>query len=164
MPFYEWSDSISVGVRRLDSDHRTLVHLINRLHDSLGGQDVGTDPVDVFESLIAYLEIHLAREERVMEACKFPGLRGQRDDHADFIYHVYEALDRYEVEHDPAIFGEVLVFLKVWFRNHVLSKDVALRRFAEADPRANEVAEVFAPGLADMDCARRREPEFDRRS
>jgi len=158
MSFYEWSDSMSVGVRLLDSDHQALIPLINRLHDSLSAGTADSNPVDVFDSLIAYLEIHLAREERVMEACKFPGLRGQREDHADFIHHVYRARDRYEEEHNPAILSDVLVFFKVWYRNHVLSKDVALRRFAEADPRANEVAEIFGPGLCDMERAKSLRP------
>ncbi len=158
MPFYEWSDSMSVGVPRLDSDHQALVALINRLHDAMNESEAEGVAADVFDSLIAYLEIHLAREERVMEACEFPGLREQRDDHAGFIHHIYETRDRYEAEEDPAILGELLVFLKTWFRNHVLSKDVALRRFAEADPRANEVAEIFGPGLSDMDRAKPLQP------
>lgn len=144
---------MSVGVPLLDSDHQALIGLINKLHDSLETGDDQPEPAMVFDSLIAYLEIHLAREERVMEACKFPGLRGQREDHADFIHHVYGARERYEADNDPAILGDVLVFFKVWYRNHVLSKDVALRRFAEADPRANAVAVKFGPGLSDMDPA-----------
>ncbi len=151
---------MSVGVPLIDSDHQALVGLINRLHESLnggdgggGGDDGDHGVVEIFDSLIAYLEIHLAREERVMEACKFPGLREQRDDHVGFIHSVYAARDRYEEDPDPAILGELLVLLKAWFRNHVLCKDVALKRFAEADPRANEIAEMFGPGLSDMDPA-----------
>lgn len=163
VPFYEWSDAMSVGVPLLDSDHQALVALINRLHDTLDGEEAEGEAVDVFDSLIAYLEIHLAREERVMEACNFPGLREQRDDHAGFIHHIYAVRDRYDAENGPAILGELLMFLKLWFRNHVLSKDVALRRFAEVDPRANEVAETFGPGLSDLDRAkslgREAEPE-----
>ncbi len=152
---------MSVGVPLLDSDHQALIGLINKLHDSLKTGGDQPEPAMVFDSLIAYLEIHLAREERVMEACKFPGLREQRDDHAGFIQHVYEARDQYEADGDPAVVGELLVFLKAWFRNHVLSKDVALRRFAEADPRANAVAESFGPGLSDMDPAPLPGPEAD---
>ncbi len=144
---------MSVGVPLLDSDHQALVALINRMHESLNAGDTETDPVEVFDSLIAYLEIHLAREERVMEACGFPGLREQRDDHAGFIQYIYDTRDRYETDKDPSFLVEMLEFLNAWFRNHVLSKDVALRRFAEADPRANEVAEIFGPGLSDMERA-----------
>lgn len=161
MSFYEWSGSMSVGVPLLDSDHQALIGLINKLHGSLEAGENQPAAAMVFDSLIAYLEIHLAREERVMEACKFPGLREQRDDHAGFIQHVYEARDQYEADGDPAVLGEMLVFLKAWFRNHVLSKDVALRRFAEADPRANEVAESFGPGLSEMDPAPPLRPDAD---
>jgi len=164
MSFYEWSGRMSVGVPLLDSDHQALIGVINRLHDSVDDGGDGRDPTEVFDSLIAYLEIHLAREERVMEACKFPGLREQRDEHIGFIHHVYEARDRYEAEADPAILGELLSFLKAWFRNHVLCKDVALRRFAEMDPRANEVAESFGPGLRDMDSSQPLKPIFDTES
>ena len=164
MSFYEWSGRMSVGVPLLDSDHQALIGVINRLHDSVDDGGDGRDPTEVFDNLIAYLEIHLAREERVMEACKFPGLREQRDEHIGFIHHVYEARDRYEAEADPAILGEMLSFLKSWFRNHVLSKDVALRRFAETDPRANEMAKSFGPGLRDMDSSQPLKPIFDTES
>ena len=35
------------------------------------------------------------------------------------------------------------------------------QRFAEADPRANEVAEVFGPGLSDMDRAKPLRPKSE---
>ena len=37
--FYKWNDSMSVGVPLIDNDHRALIHLINRLHESVRAQD-----------------------------------------------------------------------------------------------------------------------------
>jgi hemerythrin len=40
MPFCQWSETMSVGESLLDADHKSLVLLINRLHDSLeAGED-----------------------------------------------------------------------------------------------------------------------------
>ena len=36
---YERNDSMSVGVPLIDKDHRALIHLINRLHESVRAQD-----------------------------------------------------------------------------------------------------------------------------
>ena len=41
MPFCQWSETMSVGESLLDADHKSLVLLINRLHDSL---EAGENP------------------------------------------------------------------------------------------------------------------------
>lgn len=35
MPFMEWSDTLSVNNATIDSDHKRLIELVNRLHDAL---------------------------------------------------------------------------------------------------------------------------------
>ena len=46
--FFKWNDSMSVGVPLIDNDHRALIHLINRLHESVRAQDA----YDILDSLL----------------------------------------------------------------------------------------------------------------
>jgi hemerythrin len=60
MTFYKWSESMSVGVESIDSDHMALIDLINRLHQAVSGETSGQSPQEVFDTLIAYTEIHFS--------------------------------------------------------------------------------------------------------
>ena len=62
MALCQWSESMSVGESRLDADHKALIRLINRLHESL---EAGVEPAalgEVFDSLINYTRFHFTRE------------------------------------------------------------------------------------------------------
>lgn len=58
---------MNVGSSIIDSDHRALVDLINKVGDIATGK--GKDEIgDVLNGLIAYVEYHSAREEKMMPA------------------------------------------------------------------------------------------------
>jgi hemerythrin-like metal-binding protein len=151
MAFYNWTESMSVGVRLLDADHKALIALINRLHDGL---ETGREPSDlnrIFDELIAYIEFHFAREEKVMEVSGYPGVVSHREEHGEFTHHVYGIKERYETSPGLAITVELLDYLKNWLNHHILIQDMAYRPFAEQSARANEAAEGFGSGLVDSD-------------
>ena len=65
MPFYEWSEAMSVGLPVLDSDHKALITLINTLHKELELDEEPAKLAEVFEKLVLYGDYHFAREESV---------------------------------------------------------------------------------------------------
>ena len=148
MAFYEWTESMSAGVPLFDSDHQALIGLINRLHDSLDGD--GPAPLEeIFDMLIAYAELHFAREEKGMEACGYPEVEIHRDQHAGFTDRIYRARERYRGGTDLALTGELLEYLKLWLNHHILIQDMAYKPYAAGNRRVNKVARSFGPGLAE---------------
>ncbi len=148
MAFYEWTETMSVGVELFDSDHKALIGLINRLHDSLDEDEPA--PLDeIFDMLIAYTELHFAREEKGMEACGYPEVEIHRDQHAGFTDRVYRARERYRGGSDPALTGELLEYLKLWLNHHILIQDMAYKPYAAGNRKVQRVARSFGPGLAD---------------
>ena len=75
---------MSVGVALLDSDHQALIQLINRLHGYLEREGDEAVLDEVFDKLVAYIDYHFAREEKVMEACEYPLVDGHREEHLRF--------------------------------------------------------------------------------
>jgi len=85
-----------VGIEALDTDHRDLVRLLNRLLEFQGqarghseGQqaDGGPGPVEPGQvadlaALIAYLREHFRREEELMAAIRYAGLEDHCSEHA----------------------------------------------------------------------------------
>ncbi len=159
MPFYQWTEYMSVGIPRLDSDHRALIGLINRLHDGLRSEDDADALVGVFDSLIAYAKLHFAREEKVMEACGYPEVEAHRAEHARFTDRIYELRDRYTGEPATTATGDLLEYLKAWLNHHILIQDMAYKAYTEDDkPLAIAAARSFGPGLADDEPAGRPTP------
>lgn len=152
MSYYQWTEQMSVGIPLLDSDHQALIALIDKLHEGLLSDADTEATTAVFESLIAYAELHFAREEKVMRVCGYPGLEVHRAEHARFANRIRELRDRYAGE--PATVGELLEYLKVWLNHHILIQDMAYKAYTEDDKcRANEAARSFGPGLADREPA-----------
>ena len=148
MAFYTWTPSMSVGIDALDSDHKALTALINRLHEDLkAGRAAPLEPV--LDRLLAYVEFHFAREEKVMEACGFPGLDFHREEHEAFAQQVDEARQRLAREGAAAVTADLLEFLKIWLNAHILIQDKAYQSHAEGNPAAQAAADALGPGLAD---------------
>lgn len=147
MTFYKWSETMSVGVESIDSDHKALIDLINRLHEAALGETRGPSSGEVFDTLIAYTEIHFAREEKVMQACGFPGLAAHQDEHVDFTGRIYEIREKFRSGDQSPITEELLDFLKGWLNAHILIQDMAYKPYADGKPAVAEVAQAFGPGL-----------------
>ncbi len=95
MALCQWSESMSVGESRLDADHKALIRLINRLHDSLEAGAEFAALGEVFDSLINYINFHFTREEKVMQACGYPHAEAHEEEHAGFTRHIKEVRDPY---------------------------------------------------------------------
>ena len=145
MPYVKWTESMSVGVPILDSDHRALFRIVNQLHDHLesGAEDEVLDAI--FDNLIAYIEFHFAREEKVMQACGFPALGPHLEEHGDFTRIVHELRERYAGAHDPALTQELLEFLKDWLNVHILIQDMAYKPYVLAKEDTGEITHLV-PG------------------
>lgn len=149
MALCQWSESMSVGESRLDADHKALILLINRLHDSLEAGVESAASGEVFDSLINYIWFHFTREEKVMQACGYPYAEAHEEEHADFTRHIKEVRDRYARNADPALIRGLLDYLKDWLSHHILIQDMAYKPYVEHNCWAREVSRVFGPGLAE---------------
>ena len=147
MPFFNWSQDMSVGVELIDSDHQALIGLINELHDAVEGQDNPSLPGDTFDRLIEYVERHFAREEAVMQACDYPNTRPHRVQHDRFTHEMRNLRARYVGDDATEAAEELLDFLKTWLRRHILVEDMAYRSYVEGNEEAIDVADNFGPGL-----------------
>lgn len=151
MSFYEWSESMSVGVALLDSDHKALIETINQLHRAVEDRREAEFLDQIFDDLVNYVEHHFAREERVMQACGYPGAADHRVEHLRFAQDMHYTRDRYFRGEETDIGRELLDYLKDWLNQHILIDDMAYRPYAEGRPHVARVAEAMGPGLWERD-------------
>ncbi len=122
----EWSESYSVGVARLDAQHKVLIRIINQLEDE---RRTGGLIVSVFAELRRYVREHFRDEEMMMQAAGYDDLEAHKQGHRQF----EEWLTSIEMVYNSGgtsayyIAESVHEFLKDWLITHILAKDMAYK-------------------------------------
>lgn len=135
-----WSEMMSVGVPILDSDHKTLLGLINDLRRSIGDAEEYATLGSVLEALGDYADHHFAREERVMEICRYPSLSTHIVTHHRLAQQVRDLKTRYEAERSSDLAKECLRVLHKWLIDHICSADMDYRSWVIGNSEALEAA------------------------
>ena len=119
----QWDSSYSVGDATLDEQHMQLMGLCNRLAASL---DVASPSDaafhDILDQLTAYAKVHFRTEEDILEACAYPRLATQREDHAEYERHVSEAVA--SAQRGTLDKRDLLRLLTNWWNDHILISDL----------------------------------------
>ncbi|WP_156521059.1 bacteriohemerythrin [Magnetospirillum moscoviense] len=151
-----WSEMMSVGVPVLDADHKTLVGLVNNLHRSIGDAEEYATLGSVLQALQDYADHHFAREERVMEVCRYPSLDTHARIHRRLALEVRELKTRYDGDRSTVRAKDCLDFLHKWLFEHICSTDMDYRAWVVGHPEAASAAESVSltdsrPGKAQLD-------------
>jgi hemerythrin len=131
MALIVWSDSMSVGVGRIDKEHRGLIDLINLLHGEMLAGKSKEAMGNILDRLIAYTKTHFAYEETLFRTHNYPQAAAHKQEH-DTLTQQVVALQA-DFKAGKAVIGApVLAFLKDWLTNHILKQDMAYRLFFES--------------------------------
>jgi methyl-accepting chemotaxis protein len=117
-----WRDEWATGVGAMDAQHRQLINLINRMHNSVKRGE-GTAVTDaVIRELIQYTEYHFGAEEELMAKANYGGLPTQREAHTRFVQKAKEAQKRW-ANGDMSVTQELLDLMVNWLPQHILKLD-----------------------------------------
>jgi hemerythrin-like metal-binding protein len=127
MAFFEWDDSIALGIPTIDQQHKALFDWVNTLNAAIKNGE-GTEAVgEVIWKLITYVTEHFSEEERLMLSCNYPGLADHRKEHDQFVSRLREIQVDYIGGHEM---GEgVLEFMVDWLVCHIKGTDQGYSRF-----------------------------------
>ncbi|MBY0431420.1 MAG: bacteriohemerythrin [Rhodospirillales bacterium] len=127
--WFQWSEALSVGVDAVDNDHRILINLIRDLNEATrqgqGGDVVGS----VLGALVDYTSLHFQREEGLMRSLGYPESEQHAALHVMLVRQVDELRRLHAAGANLHIDREVLLFLKLWLRNHILGTDMKYKDF-----------------------------------
>ena len=128
MEFIQWQESLSVGVKAFDSEHRQLIDQINKLSQSLrvgaGGRTMGI----ILDSLVSYTAIHFAHEEEYMRLYEYPCYEEHKLEHEALTAQVAEYKERL-ASGKTSFSIELLIFLSDWLTNHIMKTDKRYMEF-----------------------------------
>ena len=123
MALLEWQDSYSVGVDKLDSDHKRLFEIINRVD---AAEKAGKSVQWVLEELRSYTEYHFKAEEERMKAANYPEIEEHMRQHKAFVEWLETVERTYNLSPDAHfhIAESVNEYLRDWLTHHILLVDM----------------------------------------
>lgn len=127
-PFFPWNDRLSVGVQVIDDDHKKLVALVNRLHQTMkeGGDAAALGAI--IQEAADYTQFHFAREEGLMRQHDYPELARQEAAHRRMVAQLQALAEQFSAG-EFSIAMDVMAFAKIWLTQHILGEDMKLKPF-----------------------------------
>jgi hemerythrin-like metal-binding protein len=126
-----WKDEYSVGVEKIDRQHRHLFEIINKL---IGHSGTSKDPGLVSETLtemLNYAKEHFSTEEELMQKYGYPEIEQHREQHIYFFKTTAE-LSINALNKQSMVSDEIIEFLKMWLTLHILKCDMKYKEFFKA--------------------------------
>lgn len=118
MALVNWDNKYSVKIPSLDTHHKKLFELLNKLDESTTEDQINA----VIRELISYTQYHFEKEEEIMKTNGYPEFTSHMKEHLDLIKKVKEYTNQFHsAGFSLANFKD---FLKNWLSDHILKTDM----------------------------------------
>jgi hemerythrin len=119
-----WTENMSVGVKTFDEDHKSLIRMMNAIHEVLQNIDEeGKIPSEEIEAALHQLEnyvrYHCNHEEVAMAKTDYAELEEHKQEHTKLAAMVAEMSWRFHGSTDPRHIAEIMQFIYDWLTNHI---------------------------------------------
>ena len=141
MAFLEWDPRFSVRIAEIDQQHKKLIGLINRLHESMqqaGGRDALETAIEelsaqatVINEMVEYSSYHFSTEEKYMRQYMYPDFEKHKKEHEYFINKVQTLKSDFDGG-QAILSSQIMEFLKNWLSDHILGMDKKYEPFFQA--------------------------------
>ena len=122
MAFIDWNQSLSVGLNQIDTQHKKLIDLVNRLHGAMGQGQATQVLGATLKELVTYTRTHFSTEERLMSGHGYPDFAAHKKEHDDLTGQVSQLLAEFE-SGKTMISIKVMNFLKNWLTKRIAGTD-----------------------------------------
>ena len=128
MELIKLEDKLKLDIPEIDSQHETLIGLINLLHETMlqGADRAALDAL--LSQLLEHTRNHFAYEEQLMSQHNYPGYEAHKSDHNRLMQHLVDLTERYKNGELLLSFAIVLE-LKGWAVVHIEKSDKQLGTF-----------------------------------
>ena len=130
MVLIEWKDEYSVGIEKIDDQHKTLIEMINDLNEAMLNRIGQETAGEIIESLIYYTDSHFRTEEELFDNFSYPDSASHKKEHSDFVKKVSD----FRKDHESGKIGlsvYIIEFLSTWLKNHITGTDMKYASFFE---------------------------------
>ena len=136
-----WKDEYSVGVEKIDRQHRHLFEIINRLIDRFGSSVDSGPASETLTEMLNYAKEHFTTEEELMQEYGYPEIEPHKEQHIYFFKATAE-LSINALNKQSMVSSEIIEFLKLWVTLHILKVDMRYKEFFKANIPAKAALSV----------------------
>lgn len=123
-----WTDSLSVKIDSIDSEHKTLIDMINEFYENINKKSNNENILSLIKGLKNYSIQHFGREEMLMRQYSYPHFEDHKKQHNDFILKVISIEEK--VKKGTIIISfEITNFLRDWLKHHIQDTDKKYTEF-----------------------------------
>ncbi len=127
-PLLRWSESLSVGIDSIDTQHKKLVDLINELYVHMNSGSAKESIGKTLGQLIDYTGSHFKTEENLFAKNNYPEQAGHKEMHSKLVEQVVHFQEQFNNgEKDVSL--ELMEFLKDWLIKHIKKTDMQYSSF-----------------------------------
>lgn len=124
--YVQWDEQYQLGIEKIDEQHKRLFEIADSIYELLNN-DIYLDKYDrimiVVDELKEYTDFHFKTEENFMRETGYRKYLSHKTRHDDFIAKINN-LDLNVIDENQADYlGEILDFVCMWIKNHILSED-----------------------------------------
>ena len=122
MELFKWYKTYSVNNEELDSHHKTLFNILNRLYENCLGTDIPNCLNPIVEELVSYSNYHFSAEEQYMRDIGYEDIDKHISEHRSFAQRAIQ-LQKVINKNELELTKELIVFLGNWILHHVMEED-----------------------------------------
>ena len=122
--FIIWNESYSVGISKIDVQHKKLIDILNNLYESFVDQTTGQKIELILMDLADYADYHFQTEEELFDEHDYPDKEKHIDEHIEFIQKLVEFNNDFKAGQSSVTF-QIMNFLRNWLINHICGSDQA---------------------------------------
>ena len=119
-----WDKSLSIGIKLIDDQHKSLITKLNdvssAIENGLGQREI----TKTLEFLSEYADFHFSTEEKHMKENSYPGLAQQKMKHQEFMDTLSNLEQDFEEEGSTSALSDAINnFLFNWLTSHIQGLD-----------------------------------------
>ena len=128
MTFFQWYDSYSVHIQKIDNQHKKLIELINYLYKAIQNGNTDKEIGIVLKELVGYTKYHFEDEEKIMAKIGYPELPAHKKAHQGLIDRLVQILKKLQKEENISSY-ELLNFMREWLTEHIIKSDKKIGKY-----------------------------------
>ncbi len=128
MALLSWDNSYSVGITKIDMQHKKLFDLINDLFDAMKIGESKNVIKKVIKELADYTVYHFGFEEKYFDDFGYPQTTTHKLEHKNFVDTIVKFQTKF-IQGKALLSMEVMSFLKKWLQEHIKGTDQQYIKF-----------------------------------
>ena len=124
-----WREQLSVGNNVIDSDHRYLIEIINRVEESMAAKNRRA-LATALDDLAQYSLVHFDREEKIAAAVGYAQVPNLNESHQQLLEKLGQMRSEFDAtgtEWSLEAAAHFTGFLRNWLIDHVIKEDLLMK-------------------------------------